>query len=180
MNRAFGHRTILVFTIVAGLVLGACSTTSPPSGGGGGGAGDQPSTAAGAGGGGAASVDACSLLTPAEIEQQVNVTVDNGLLQTTDTQASCDWNGPDGSGIGVDVTVQDFDRDFWSSMSTRQGVTSVSGYGDAAFEGLVSSYALSIKQGSYEIDVGVVNFGWNDAQVLAANEALAALVLSRV
>ncbi len=106
--------------------------------------------------------------------------MDDGLLQTTDGQASCDWSGPDGSGIGVNVTVQDFDQTFWDTMSGRPGVTAVNGFGEAAFQGMVSSYALSIKQGGYEIDVGVVDFNLTDEQGVAAEEALAALVLPRV
>ena len=174
MNRAFGHRSPAVTAITVGLVLGACTATSSPSTGTTGGGG------AGGGGSKAASIDACKLLSPDEIKAQLNVTVDNGLLQTTDSQASCDWNSSDANGAGVGIIVQDFDQSLWDALSSAQYAKPVSGIGDGAFAGEPAAGNLNIKLGNYEVDVAVVDFKMTNDQEAAASLALAKLVLPRV
>src|SRR5689334_18799187 len=111
VHQAFAVRICLLFTTFGTLVLGACSQTSSPRDG----AGTSARAAQTAGGAaGASSIDACRLLTGAEIQQQVGVAVDGGKLQTTATQASCDWTGNDGRReVGVGVSVKDFDQTLW-------------------------------------------------------------------
>jgi hypothetical protein len=179
VTRAFRLRGWSVPAIAAALVLSACTGSSAPGTGGGGGGGG----AYGGGstpGGKAASIDACSLLTPDEIKQQLGVAVDNGLLQTTDTQASCDWTAPDGSGKAVGIIVMDFDQSLWNAMSSAGNAKAVSGFGEAAFSGEPAPGDLSIKQGSYEVDVGVINFSVSNDDAQAEAQALAALILPRL
>lgn len=188
MDRAVRHRGWPAIAIVAAVLLGGCTTGSsatsgpadtspsgsaPASGGTTGGAG------AGAGGAGAASIDACSLLTPAEIQQVLGVTVDGGLLQKTDSQANCDWNGQDQE-TSLGVSVQNYDSDLWTTESSAQAAIPVNGIGEKAYKGWPRQADLSIKQGAYEIDVGVVDFKMTNEQSDAAALALAKLVLSRV
>jgi hypothetical protein len=89
---------ILAFAIVAGITLASCSSSSSSS---------ESSTRAGGptAGGNASAIKACDLLTQDDIKQATGATMGAGLLQTTNTQASCDWNAPDGdsgaSAVGV-------------------------------------------------------------------------------
>ena len=175
MNRELGHGVWLV-AIVAVTIFG-CSPASPPQGD-----GDTAAGASGnrAGGGAksASSINACSLLTPQEIQTQLGVTVGEGALQTTDSQASCDWTGSEETETGVSVTVEDFDKTTWDFFAGRG--KPVSGLGEAAFAGVPTSPALMIKQGPYQITVGVVDFKISNDAEIAAAKAFAALVLPRI
>lgn len=178
MQRALGHSTWLLLTTVAGLTLGACSNASSTSGGpGNGGRGRAEGTGRSAS---ASSIDACRLLTKNEIQQQLGVAVDDGKLQTTDSQASCDWTGTATDGVGLTVRVQNFDQNLWNSFTSSGRAKPVSGLGEAAFANVPLAGGLMIKQSTYEIDVGVVDFKMSNDGALAAAKALAALVLPRV
>jgi Protein of unknown function (DUF3558) len=179
MIRRFRHLRWSLVALLACLALAACSAASPGTNGG---QSQAPSTGTGGGGGGgggggAASIDACKLASQSEVEAALGEAVDGGLLQTTDGQASCDWSGADG---GVGISVQDYDADFWNTASNTQQATAVSGYGDAAFTGWPSAGTISIKQGAYEVDVGIENFNRTNEDDLAAAESLAKLVLPRI
>ena len=105
-----------------------------------------------------------------------------GLLQTTDTQASCDWSSPDGSvgTSGVGVIVQNFDDTLWRFMAGSKKAVPVQGLGQQAFKGVPHSGDLSVKQGKYEVVVGIVDFKHDNATVDAAALKLMELVLSRL
>ncbi len=178
MHRAFGHRTWLLFATVAGLTLGACSPRSSSSGSAGTSArsGDQGPRASAD----ASSIDACRLLNKNEIEQQLGVAVDDGKLQTTQSQATCDWSATAPAVAGLTVAVHDFDPNLWGTFTSSSRAQPVSGLGDAAFANVPLKGGLMIKQGKYEIDVGIVDFKMSDDRAIAAAKALAALVVPRV
>jgi hypothetical protein len=173
-------RIAVLFAVLAlaGLTFGACS--QPSSGG------STARTASGtaqppAPGARAASIDACHLLTKSEIQQQVGVAVGDGKLQTTNSQATCEWTGgADQDESTVSVNVQDFDQDMWKSFAAFPRAKAVSGLGDAAFANVPTGPCVMIKQGKYEIDVAVVNFKMSDDRVIALDKALAVLVLPRL
>lgn len=175
---------LFVIVTVGGLTLGACS--NPPSGGSAATAGSTAAPASGnaspaAAGARAASIDACHLLTKSEIQQEVGVAVGDGKLQTTNTQATCDWTGgADQNEVDVSVNVQDFDQSMWNTFSAFPRAKPVSGLGEAAFANVPTSPCVMIRQGKYEIDVGVVNFKMTNDTVIAHDKALAALVLPRL
>jgi hypothetical protein len=178
MQRTFRHRTWLLLATVAGLTLGACSNASSSSGG----SGNSGRASAEATGrrASASSIDACRLLTKNEIQQQLGAAVDDGKLQTTDSQASCDWTGTADDGVGLTVRVQNFDQNLWNSFTSSDRATPVSGLGDAAFANVPLRGGVMIRQSTYEIDVGVVDFRMSNDRAVAAAKALAALVLPRV
>jgi hypothetical protein len=133
-------------------------------------------------GGNAADIKACNLLTLDEIKQVTGVAMGAGLLQTTDSQASCDWNAPDGSSgaSAVGISVQNYDDDLWTAMSGSKYAVPVKGIGEKAFKGLPHQGDLSVKVGKYEVDVGIVDFRHDDATVDAAALKLMKLVLPRL
>jgi hypothetical protein len=115
-----------------------------------------------------------------EIQQQLGVAVDDGKLQTTQSQATCDWTGTGAVEVGLTVNVQDFDQNFWNTFTSSSRAQPVSGLAEAAFANVPLKGGLMIKQGKYEVDVGVVDFKMSDDRAIAAAKALAALVLPRV
>jgi hypothetical protein len=162
-----------VLAIVAGVALASCSSSpSSSSGGGGGGSGGK-----------ASSIKACDLLTLDEIKQATGATMGVGVLQTTDTQADCEWSAPSDASSGaaaVGLSVQDYDDVFWQTMASAKQATAVSGIGEKAFKGYPHSGDLSVKQGGYEIDIGIVDFTDDNAKVDAAALTLMKLVLPRL
>ncbi|MGH8218670.1 MAG: hypothetical protein ACREUT_08925 [Steroidobacteraceae bacterium] len=163
---------ILAFVMIAGIALTSCNSPSESSTG----------AAGRTGGGKASAIQACDLLTLDEIKQASGAAMGAGHLQTTNTQASCDWTSPDGTSgaSGVGVIVQDFDDDLWQAMSGSTHAIAVTGIGQGAFKGYPHSGDLSVKQGKYEVDVGIVDFKHDDATVDAAALTLMKLVLSRL
>jgi len=166
------HRLIPGIVVLAGIALASCGSSSEP----------RTATAAGSGGGNASAIKACDLLTVDEIKQATGASMVAGQLQTTDTQASCDWSSSDeASGAsGVGVIVHDFDNVLWQTMSASQHAVPVTGVGEKAFKGVPHKGDLSVKKGSYEVDVGIVDFKHDDATVDAAALKLMNLVLSRI
>src|SRR4051794_14974885 len=77
----------LGIVVLAGLALASCSSSSDP----------DKRAATGSGGGNASAIKACDLLTPEEIKQATGAVMGAGQLQTTKTQASCDWSSTDDS-----------------------------------------------------------------------------------
>jgi hypothetical protein len=156
--------------VLAGITLTACNSSSGP---------DQP---AASGTGSASAIKACDLLTLDEIKQATGAVMGAGQLQTTDTQASCDWSSPDANtgASGVGVIVQDFDNSLWQAMTASQQAVPVTGVGEQAYKGYPHSGDLSVKKGKYEVDVGIVDFKHDNATVDAAALKLMNLVLSRL
>ena len=157
---------ILGIVVLAGIALTACGSPS------------EPASATG----GASAIKACELLTLDEIKQETGAAMSAGQLQTTDTQASCDWSSPDGSSgaSGVGVIVQDFNSSLWQAMTASQHAVPVTGVGEQAYKGFPHSGDLSVKKGQYEVDVGIVDFKHDNATVDAAALKLMNLVLSRL
>jgi hypothetical protein len=169
---AVRHRSIPGIVVFAGIALASCGSSSEPKTG----------SAAVSGAGNASAIKACDLLTADEIQQATGASMVAGKLQTTDTQASCDWSsGDDTSGAsGVGVIVQNFDSALWQNMSASQHAVPVTGIGEKAFKGVPHKGDLSVKKGNYEVDVGIVDFKHDDATVDAATLKLMNLVLSRL
>jgi hypothetical protein len=168
---------LLALAIAAGIALAACNSSSNSSKQAGGG-----TAGSAAGGANASDIKACSLLTLDEIKQATGSTMGAGLLQTTDTQASCDWNAPDGApgASAVGIIVQNYDDTMWQAMSGSKYASPVTGIGEKAFKGVPHKGDLSVKQGKYEVDVGIIDFHHDDATVDAAALQLMKLVLSRL
>ena len=116
-------------------------------------------------GGNAPTIKACDLLTPAELQQAMGTPMGPGKLQTTDTQASCDWDSANGA---VGIIIRNFDANLWDTMSSSAHAKPVTGLGEKAFKGVPHAGDLAVKKGGYEIDVGIVDFKRNPAVVDAA------------
>ena len=162
----------LGIVVLAGIALASCSSKSE----------SDTQNAAGSGGGNASAIKACDLLTLDEIKQATGATMGAGKLQTTDTQASCDWSSPDGSSgaSGVGIIIQNFDKVLWQNMTASPHAAPVTGVGEQAFKGYPHSGDLSVKKGNYEVDVGIIDFKHDNATVDAATLKLMNLVLSRL
>jgi Protein of unknown function (DUF3558) len=165
------YRTLAIVMIAA---VAAASCGSPSSSG----TAAANRTAAGT----ASAIKACELLTAEEIRQATGAMMVAGQLQTTDTQASCDWSSadPTSGASGVGVIVQEFDPALWQAMSSITKATPVAGIGQQAFKGVPHSGDLSVKQGNYAVTVGIVDFKHDNATVDAAALQLMKLVLSRL
>jgi hypothetical protein len=166
------HSIPWMLGIAVGLALTACGSSSEP----------DTRAAAGTGGAAASTIKACNLLTVEEIKQATGAAMTAGQLQTTDTQASCDWSSSDetSGASGVGVIVQDFDKSLWQNMSASEHAAPVTGVGEQAYKGFPHGGDLSVKQGKYEVDVGIVDFKHDNATVDAAALKLMKLVLSRL
>jgi len=173
---------IFAAPIAAALLLAACSTgstgpTGTPAGGSGSGATQPPG--GNGGNGDITGLQACSMLTPDEIQQTLGFTVKAGVEQDTDTQVECNWDSDDGTS-SVSVSVAKYDDTLWKTLSSAQNAKPVSGLGEAAFSDYPHAGDLSIKQSGYEIDLGIVDFTSDTARVDAADMTFAGLVLSRL
>jgi len=113
-------------------------------------------------GGTASAIKACELLTPAELQQAMGAPLGPGKLQTTHTQASCDWDGADGA---VGIIIRDFDADLWDTMSSSKYAKPVTGLGEKAYKGFPHPGVLAVKKGGYEIDVAIIDFKRDPAVV---------------
>lgn len=174
----------LLSVAAAMTLLAACGGSNTPTAtpaGGGGGTSGPGATSQSAGGGDVSSIKACSLLTPAEIQSALGAAMKDGLEQDTDGQVECNWDPQDDSeSTAVSVSVATYDDALWQTMSKGAGATPVSGLGEAAFSGFPHAGDLSIKQGGYMIDIGIVYFGVDQAKVATADTTFANLVLSRL
>ena len=81
---------------------------------------------------------------------------------------------------GVGLIVQDYDDTLWQTMSSSKQATPVSGIGEKAYKDYPHSGDLSVKQGGYEIDIGIVDFTDDNAKVDAAALTLMKLVLPQI
>jgi hypothetical protein len=153
---------------------GASTQTASQVGGDSGGA-----TAAVNPGGNASTIDACKLLTADEIKGATGITVTTGVLQTTDTQADCEWDSADGA-TSVGLTVATFDDTLWSTLSTSADAKPVSGLGEAAYSGVPHFGDLAVKVKGYEVDVAIVDFQTQASKLVGEDEALAQIVLPRL
>jgi len=176
MIRSSARWRLGVLAIIAGVAIASCTSSASPSAAGSSGGGANS-------GGKASAIKACDLLTPDEIMQATGATMGAGVLQTTDTQADCEWSAPSDASsgaAGVGLVVQDYDDVLWQTMASAKQATAVSGIGEQAFKGYPHSGDLSVKQGGYEIDIGIADFTDDNATVDAAALALMKLVLPRL
>jgi uncharacterized protein DUF3558 len=180
----FGARTIVVVVaIAAATLLAACGGSTAPTAtpaGGGGGTSAPGATSNGAGGGNVSSINACSLLTAAEIQAALGVPVKDGVEQDSDGQVSCTWDGQDEAGPSAGVTVATYDDTLWQTMSQGANAKPISGFGDAAYTGFPHQGDIAIKVKGFEVDLGIVDFTDAAAKIDAADKSLAQLVLSRL
>ena len=127
------------------------------------------------------SIDACALLTPAEIQQALGVAMKPGAKQTTDDSSQCQWNSQDdGDAVGVSVSVARYDDKLYRTMSSAKAAVPVSGFGDAAYKDYPHGGDIAIKHDGHEVDIGVVDFKLTTEQVDVATAAFAKLVLTRL
>lgn len=140
-----------------------------------------PSGSAGGGGGGSAgSLDACNLLTAADIAGVVGWPVKDGLPQNTDTQSDCEWDAQATDGGSVGLTIQAYDDSLWQAGSSAGNSTAVTGIGDAAYKGWPHPGDLAIKVKGYEVDVAIIDFAASPDKVDAETLALAKIVLPKL
>lgn len=148
-------------------VLAACSKPSIP--------------ARNAGAGDVSSIDACALLTPAEIQQALGVAVKPGVKQTTDSQSECQWDSQDESAaVGVSVSVATYDDVLFRTLASAKAAVPVSGLGEAAYKGYPHAGDVSIKHDGHQVDVGIVDFKLSSDQADGVAIGFAKLVLSRL
>jgi hypothetical protein len=125
-------------------------------------------------------VDACSLLTPAEIQQVVGVAFGAGANQDSDIVKQCEWDQQgDTPLLTVGIDVRAFDPSEWQVLGQFPKAVAVSGLGEAAYKGSPLKGDLSVKYKGYEIDLGIVNFGTKSQdEIDQANVSLMKLVLA--
>lgn len=127
------------------------------------------------------SIDACALLTPAEIQQALGVAMKPGVKQTTDDSSQCEWDSQDeGDAAGVSVSVATYDDKLFHTMSSAKAAVPVSGFGDAAYKDYPHGGDIAIKHDGHEVDIGVVNFKLKTEQLDQVTATFAKLVLSRL
>jgi Protein of unknown function (DUF3558) len=127
------------------------------------------------------SIDACTLLTPAEIQQTLGVAMKPGVKQTTDNSSQCQWDSQNESdAVGVSVSVATYDDRLYHTMSSAQAAKPVSGFGEAAYKDYPHGGDIAIKHDGHEIDIGVVDFKLSNEKLDAAAATFAKLVLARV
>ena len=170
------------------LVAAACAGGSPASSGNGGSGGGTPAGGGGGGGGSTSGgsdiskVDACSLLTPSDIQQVTGVAVNAGVNQDSDIVKQCEWDPQDAlKPLTVGISVRAFDPDQWQVLTEFPHAASVSGLGDAAYKGSPLEGDLSVKAKGYELDLAIVDFSTQtQAEIDQANVELMKLVLPRL
>jgi len=142
----------------------------------------KPSTPARtAGAGDVASLDACALLTPTEIQRALGVAMKPGVKQTTSTSSQCQWDSQDESdAVGVSVSVATYDDALFRTLASAKQAVPVSGLGEAAYKGYPHAGDIFLKHDGHEIDVGVVDFKLAQPKVDGAATTFAKLVLSRL
>lgn len=138
----------------------------------------------GGGGGGEAvrSIDACSLLTAAEIEQHLGKPVREGQHSSVSGNAvGCEWLAlAQADGVSVTVTITVFDPDVWAIQKAASGVEPVAGLGDEALRGWVTQDLLSIRKGNLAVDFAAISVFGERTATMAAQLELARLLVSRL
>jgi hypothetical protein len=165
----FMTKSLMMFLGLA--ALAACSKPSPRG----------RDSGRNSGAGDVSSIDACALLTPAEIQQALGIAVKPGVKQTTSTSSQCQWDSQDESEpVGVSVSVATYDEVLFRTQASAKKSVPVSGFGETAFKGYPHAGDIIIKQDGHEIDIGVVDFELAPPKVDGAAATFAKLVLSRL
>ena len=133
--------------------LGAAVILVAACGGGAAGGGDTATDAPSTGpGGDAGGLDACILISAADLQGTISFPVQPGVGDHSTGQAHCQWTGS--GGVMVSLTVANYDDAAWQAVST--GTTkAVPGVGDAAFKGLPGPNDLNVKVKTYIVTVSV-------------------------
>lgn len=176
--------------MVISLALAACASGTPAASGGpvastepaasDGPVASTASTGPAAGGGDLSKVDACALLTPAEIHDATGVDVQAGVNADSDIVKQCNWENSD-SVLALGVVVRTFTDDDWDTIKVFPNAEAVPGLGEEAYKNSPLTGDLSVKADGYEIDMGWAASGpMSQADADTAIESLARLVLSRL
>ncbi|HEU4953149.1 MAG TPA: DUF3558 family protein [Gemmatimonadales bacterium] len=164
-------RNIALATLLGLVALTACSKPSRA----------QRGPDSGSASSDVSAIDACALLTQAEIQQVLGVAMKPGVKQTTEDSSQCQWDSQnEGDAAGVSVSVARYDDKLYRTMSSAQAAKPVSGFGEAAYKDYPHVGDIAIKHDGHEIDIGVVDFKLSNEKVDAAAATFAKLVLSRV
>jgi hypothetical protein len=164
-------RTIALATLLGLVVLTSCSKPSQSRQG-----PDSGSVSSDV-----SAIDACALLTQAEIQKTLGVAMKPGFKQTTEDSYQCQWDSQNESdAASVSVSVARYDDKLYRTMSSAQAAKPVSGFGEAAYKDYPHVGDIAIKHDGHEIDIGVVDFKLSNEKVDAAAATFAKLVLSRV
>ena len=175
MGQVRARRVSVVVAIV--LLAAACSGGPAASSG----PGNSTSTAGGGGNGDLAQVDACALLTPAEIQQVIGVAVGAGINQDSNVVRQCEWDTTDAtSGASVGITVRTFTNEDWQTVLAFPNATAVPGMGEEAYRNSPITGDLSVKKDGYEIDMAVLFAANTQAQTDQFTDSLMNLVLTRL
>jgi hypothetical protein len=194
---AFPRSGAAALTIVTALMVGACSASSATSPGGGTGSGAANGGASGAAPAGAAVTDACTLLTPADVQSVIGFAVTKTEPYKDAGQPGCTWSwGDSNDNVSIQVTSPGGKADFASNRSfigsfdaglssampslvasagTLFQQTDLTGLGDAAFMG--PGYVLYVVKGDTEFKVQP---GFIDPDVEGKLVKLAKLAAGRI
>lgn len=134
------------------------------------------------GGGSISQIDACALLTSAEIQAALGKPIGAGVKEDpSGNSTGCDWEGANETdGVAITLTIDEFDQEFWTTVKGTEGVEPMSGIGEEAVRGWVTTSLLMVKHESMEIDLAVVSVFLEDPAIKAALETLGKLVVSRL
>lgn len=176
-------RRVSMFAVVV-LLAAACSGGPAATNGAAGSNAPGSTVAAGGGGGGngdLSRVDACALLTPAEIQQVIGVAVGDGINQDSNIVKQCEWDTTDAtSSASVGLTVRTFTNEDWQTILAFPNATAVSGMGEEAYRNSPITGDLSVKQHGYEIDMALFGAANTQAQTDQFTDSLMKLVLTRL
>jgi hypothetical protein len=108
----------------------------------------------------AAPVDACSLLTAAQVSAALGVSVGAGTYVTPTFTKTCTWNATTNGGGTVTLNLQSLDQYEGGKKAASYGkavsLTSISGIGDEAYYfGTDKLVSLIVKKGSVAFKVAV-------------------------
>ena len=172
------RRSHLVVGLALALVSAACggtAATPPPAGG------SSPAEAAASG----TTVDACSLLTQAQVSAALGESVSAGVPSGANAP-SCTWQDANGGGATLDYpTSPDQVGQIAAGESGNSAIVlvPVSGLGDAAYyttNGTIQA-DLAVRKGGQAFDISVSEVPpFTQAQAEAAEKALAQDVLTRL
>jgi hypothetical protein len=140
-----------------------------------------------------ASVDACSLLTQAEMSAAVGAPMDSGKHPFSASNAFCSWQRPPGAptmglaprAVQVWLSVTPFDERTFEQQkgpAAPTSATSVAGLGDEAYyvQDKVMNF-LQVRRGSIEVRITIMGYATTDQQsVLDSERTIAAQVLSEL
>lgn len=167
-------------SVISAALLAFLSLASPGCGGGSG-SGTQTS-AAGSASKGASASEVCALVTPAELADATGFTFGEGRPEPAEPAgtSTCGWNSADTTTVEtLNVSWAPEDPGLITAQELESGgAERVEGLGDAAFLGDGQALWVFADGGLLIVDVSA--YGDKNEQVLAAQAAVAGLVLDRL